>query len=83
MIELLLIALASTVIATLLVWLYRKLTEAKGINCSLVTLSNHNRSLRLSQQQGFVTLRNAGPGKQRTAAKQQRDEGSVRKPWGW
>lgn len=87
MIELIAIALASLAIAVVLVWAWRKLTDSQGMATSLVSLSNRNGSLRLSQQQGFVSLQ-ASPRPPKKAKKPRqgraKQEGrSVRKPWGW
>lgn len=89
MIELVFIALAATVVAVVVVWLYRRLTESRGMNTTLVSLSNNNGTLRLSQQQGFVTLqasKKAGrkkPKAQPPRTVQSKNGSGVRKPWGW
>ena len=86
MIELLAIALASLAIAVVLVWAWRKLMETRGMNTSLVSLSNRSGSLRLSQQQGFVSLQSSPPSRKAKKPRQRRanqDGSGVRKPWGW
>jgi hypothetical protein len=92
MLELVIIALAAIVISMLLVWIYRKLTASRGLNTSLVSLSNNNGHLRLSQQQGFVKLHgspatgSSAKGSVKTGQAQQparKNGGNVRKPWGW
>ena len=87
MIELLAIALASLTMAVVLVWAWRKLMETRGMNASLVSLSNRNGSLRLSQQQGFVSLQASPPPSRKAKEPRQnrakKHGSSVRKPWGW
>ena len=87
MIQLLVIALVSLIAAVVLVWAWRKLTGSRGMNTTLVSLSNKTTGMRLSQQQGFVSLQ-ASPARPRKAKKPQarrlkRAGSSVRKPWGW
>lgn len=79
MLELIVIAIVATAVATCLVWLWRKLTEFKGV--SLVSLSgNNNAELKLTQQQGYVSL--PGARAHNVMLSKQRTGGS-RKPWGW
>ena len=87
MIQLLVIALVSLIVSVVLVWAWRKLTDSRGMNTTLVSLSNKTTGMRLSQQQGFVSLQ-ASPARPRKAKKPQarrlKNEGSrARKPWGW
>ena len=68
----------SLLVAAMAVWAYRKLTAMKGVNFSLVSLSDSTRSMKVSQQQGYVKLDRYGG-----AMGMRRPRGKVKKPWGW
>lgn len=86
MLELIVIALGSTVVAFFLVWLWRKLTEFKGATMASLS-ANRNTQLKLTSQQGYVSLPNsmansAMANKAAGRAVLRKSHGS-RKPWGW
>lgn len=95
MMELMMIALASIGIAVVAVWLYRKVTESRGVTASLVSLSEHRGAMRLSAQQGYVRLHTEAAsarrpkrmtqtvGKARLHVRSRSGNKGVRKPWGW
>lgn len=76
MIELLLIGAASLLVAAGCVWLYRRVTEMKGVTFSMLSLSDSTKSLKISRQQGYVKVNRRG-------VSLARGGGQVRKPWGW
>ena len=79
MIELILIAGASLLVAVFCVWIYRRVSEMQGENTSLVSLSGNKDSLNVSQQQGYARI--SVPRK--NAIGLAVGIGTSRKPWGW
>jgi hypothetical protein len=70
------------------VWLYRKLTDSRGVSTSLVSLSGQQSSMRVSAQQGFVRLNAQGTQTRNkrsvtTSPVRRRSNVGVLKPWGW
>ena len=80
MIELILIAGGSLIVAMLSVWLYRRITEMKGSNVSL-SVAERTPSLKLSRQQGYVHIRR--PSKASRARIGLATNHPSAKPWGW
>lgn len=78
MFEIVIIALTSTAVAFLVVWLVRKLTDARG--ASQASLSGSRSEMEISQQQGYVSWDSLATG--RRASRKPQRKGNA-KPWGW
>ena len=72
MLELIAIAFGALLAASLLVWIYRRISSFKGVSHRLVSLSRQQSSRHLARQMGFL--------KGNTQARRSQ---AVKQPWGW
>lgn len=83
MLALVTIFLATFLIAAAVIWVYRLIFSWKGLNHSLVPRRRTTMALKLSGQQGYISL---VPRKAKNPAKfvkLRSVRGGVKAPWGW
>ena len=79
MIELIMIAMASTLVALLLVWIGRKLTKFRGVNSASLGVKRAAKPRRYSREVASLERGSIGDSKRREL----RRAPANAKPWGW
>jgi len=86
MLALVAIFLTTFLIAAVVIWLYRLIFSWKGANYRLVGRNKSTMMMKLSAQQGYITL---APRQKKTSqaparvVKLRSVRGGVKAPWGW
>jgi len=86
MLALVIIFLATLLIAAIAVWFYRLIFSWKGVNYRLVGRPRTSMMMKLSAQQGYITLAPKTNKASQTPArvvKLRTVRGGVKAPWGW
>ena len=83
MLALVTIFLATLLISVVSIWLYRTVSGWKGFNQTVVVRRGPTMRMKLSAQQGYISLMTA-PSQQKTRpARLRRHTGTIKAPWGW
>ena len=83
MLALVTIFLATLLISTVAIWLYRTVSGWKGFNQAVVARRGPVVRMKLRAQQGYISLI-ASPSKQKARpVRLRRSTGTIKAPWGW
>ena len=83
MLGLVTIFLATFLIAMTAVWLYRLVFSWKGLNHSLVGRRRTTMKMKLSGQQGYISLAPRSTDNSAKFVRLRSVRGGVKAPWGW
>ena len=80
MLALVTIFLATLLISTVVIWLYRTVTGWKGFNQAVVARRGPAVRMKLRAQQGYISLIAS---KKARPVRLPRSTGTIKAPWGW
>ena len=97
MLGLVTIFLATLLISVVTIWLYRSITGFKGFNTTVVARRRNTTKMKLSPQQGFITMLTPKRSRAKTKpvkstrsrpgrvapARLRKVTGEIKAPWGW
>ncbi len=83
MLALVTIFLATLLISTVVIWLYRTVTGWKGFNQAVVARRGPTVRMKLRAQQGYISLISAASNKKARPVRLRRSTGTIKAPWGW
>ena len=83
MLALVTIFLATLLISTVVIWLYRTVTSWKGFNQAVVARRGPTVRMKLRAQQGYISLISAASNKKVRPVRLRRSTGTIKAPWGW